>query len=389
MRAGWLAGRLAGGRNKLMAYSQQFDHPVTPVIEDSAEHSLSVIPGSTAILPCRVRNTGDIIVAWFDGQWEQVTTGTTIKSSNPRLSIQNRDPDEWNLVIKDVTAEDAQIYVCQVQFMPPSMKTVTLTVHDTPKVNKTSINHRYSFKTGSRVTIECHVSGSPPPTVTWYFYETNSTSIEEKKIKVSSSKLLDIRTADKSKDGIYRCEATNDHGQDKYEIYLEITYPPVPTITTKQVSVKENSQIRLVCKAESKPAPNFAWFHSGQNITTSKRHHVSHDTEDMEFQVVSELTIRQVEVGDSGKYTCSASNIHGREDAETLLQVIPQPGSSTASIQPKPPTPDKTVSTQNVNTIVDTETPRTDEVVSSSASCLLTTVLMYLHCSVYTIFYML
>ena len=70
--------------------------------------------------------------------------------------------------------------------------------------------------------------------------------------------------------------------------------------------------VRFVCEAEGIPNPNLSWRRESEVVETSGRISLSGN----------QLVIAQVDLLDSGTYTCIASNAAGSDSASAELNVI-------------------------------------------------------------------
>lgn len=103
-------------------------------------------------------------------------------------------------------------------------------------------------------------------------------------------------------------------------IFIFFNKPDAPVLRTNQtvVTVQEGSQVTLHCEVESVPKPDVKWqSHKGEFIETDWKHRI-HMYADNENTIVTELDIL-VEMSDSGKYICSASNEHGQSHSAISL----------------------------------------------------------------------
>ncbi|XP_046747154.1 zwei Ig domain protein zig-8-like [Diprion similis] len=90
--------------------------------------------GSTALIPCIVKNIGDSMhVSWIRrrGVQQLLTVGLTTYASDERFqAIHFQHSEDWTLQIKYVQQRDAGVYECQVSTHPPSSIFLLLQVVD-------------------------------------------------------------------------------------------------------------------------------------------------------------------------------------------------------------------------------------------------------------------
>ena len=76
----------------------------------------------------------------------------------------------------------------------------------------------------------------------------------------------------------------------------------------------------LECYVEGSPIPDMEWFRNGQKINDTDRY--SLDLHTVKEDYTLSLTIRYLEPGDFGEYTCRAENIRGHSEASISLEPL-------------------------------------------------------------------
>jgi len=94
---------------------------------------------------------------------------------------------------------------------------------------------------------------------------------------------------------------------------------PHPVIKEQEVQASTNDMVTLMCEAESMPEPHIRWFRRGAELEENTQKYFQTTFSDSETKRVSELMIMMIDKEDAGLYVCSASNKHGRNDAEVRL----------------------------------------------------------------------
>ncbi|NWV38233.1 SN protein, partial [Grantiella picta] len=182
---------------------------------------------------------------------------------------------------------------------------------------------------GTATTLSCDVPGREELTYTWY---KNSALLKE-----GSAHTLLFPAVAAGDAGYYSCRVTNGQGSDTAAaISLSVTYPPrIPTLALFQ----ETQGGRLVivsCTVDSHPPATLAIGRdgtvlatSGEQVAPSQRFGVTASPNSLR------LEIRDAGPRDSGKYGCTASNVHGNASATKVLvtraaELLIQPSAEVA-----------------------------------------------------------
>ncbi|XP_014368989.2 uncharacterized protein LOC106719215 [Papilio machaon] len=172
--------------------------------------------GSTALLPCVIRNIGDGIVSWIRRKdYHLLTVGLTTYSSDQRFqAIHLQHSEDWTLKVKFVQKRDAGIYECQVSSHPPTSIFLRLDVIEA-RAQISGPTEKY-LKPGSTLRLQCSVvqTTEAPAFVFWYHNSRMINYDLERGINVTTdpaqrlSDLL-IPAASVSHAGNYTCVPNN------------------------------------------------------------------------------------------------------------------------------------------------------------------------------------
>ncbi|CAK1589473.1 unnamed protein product [Parnassius mnemosyne] len=172
--------------------------------------------GSTALLPCVIRNIGDGIVSWIRRKdYHLLTVGLTTYSSDQRFqAIHLQHSEDWTLKVKFVQKRDAGIYECQVSSHPPTSIFLRLDVVEA-RAQISGPTEKY-LKPGSTLRLQCSVvqTTEAPAFVFWYHNSRMINYDVERGINVTTdpaqrlSDLL-IPAASVSHAGNYTCVPNN------------------------------------------------------------------------------------------------------------------------------------------------------------------------------------
>ncbi|XP_071311903.1 sialoadhesin [Agelaius tricolor] len=255
------------------------------------------------------------------GVGDTVTLSCEVGSSHPPVSGYHWYKDgvavgtERVLALPGVHREDHGRYHCEAQnalgtgVSPP----VTLRVFSA----EISASPAAEVLEGTATTLSCDVPGREghPEELTYTWFKNSAW------LKEGPAHTLLFPAVAAGDAGYYSCQVTNSQGSDTAQaISLSVTYPPrIPTLTLFQ----ETQGGRLVivrCTVDSHPPATLAIDHdgavlatSGAQVTLGQRLGVTASRNSLR------LEIRDAGPRDSGKYGCTASNVHGNASATKVL----------------------------------------------------------------------
>ncbi|NWS69843.1 TITIN protein, partial [Crotophaga sulcirostris] len=213
---------------------------------------------------------------------------------------------------------------------------------------------------GESVTLECHISGHPQPTVTWYRedYKIESSMDFQITFKAGLARLV-IREAFAEDSGRFTCTATNKAGSVSTSCHLhvkvseeietretisektvteekryvetkdivmedvsaaaeEVSGEPMPPFFIRKPIVHkliEGGSIIFECQVGGNPKPHVYWKKGGVPLTTGYRYKVSYKRETGECKLEISMTFAD----DAGEYTIVVRNKHGEASATVSL----------------------------------------------------------------------
>ncbi|NXK97014.1 HMCN1 protein, partial [Formicarius rufipectus] len=161
------------------------------------------------------------------------------------------------------------------------------------------------------IVLPCEATGTPRPVITWQKEGINIITSGSSFVLLPSGSLQVARAAVEHA-GTYMCVAQNPAGTALGKIKLKVQVPPVIKPHLKEYVVLVDQSVTLQCEAEGSPGPEISWHKDGQQILESLRRRVLSS---------GALQLVFVQPGDSGRYTCTATNPAGSSSASAELTV--------------------------------------------------------------------
>ncbi|XP_072156554.1 roundabout homolog 1 isoform X2 [Bemisia tabaci] len=232
--------------------------------------------------------------------------------------------DDKSLRIESVTPADEGVYVCSAENLVGTISaSAPLIVHSPPTFKKSPQDQKVGLN--GIVNFECLASGNPPPSVFWtkegsqlLMFPGNSYG----HMLVSSDGTLRIQGVQKEDAGFLVCSALSVAGSTTARAFLQVTSvedvpPPIVEIGPSNQTLPLQSVATLPCQARGTPPPQIRWYKDGSSVSASSRVSISS---------TGTLQIDNLEPGDSGLYTCTASSESGETSWSASLSVEKTPG---------------------------------------------------------------
>ncbi|XP_030008692.1 cell adhesion molecule-related/down-regulated by oncogenes isoform X2 [Sphaeramia orbicularis] len=277
--------------------------------EEGRRRTLSVREGSTALIECRLPHS--------------------IPPALPRLRVRGEwieeSTDDYlvlpsgNLQIISVSSQHQGMYKCGA-YNPVTRETV-MQPHGTKisiKYSETSSPARVIYPSApvtltvqqsQPLTLECVVSGSPPPMAKWF---KNSKEVTLGPSLKRQHNNLAFATVTKSDGGSYTCAAETEQGIITSASYTVNVLEPVSIIEGLTDQIKHpGSSAQFTCVAKGNPAPNVTWMFNAESITPSQRFQISG----------ASLVVTDVTPQDEGVYQCLLDNGIGVAQSYCMMSV--------------------------------------------------------------------
>ncbi|XP_044183737.1 hemicentin-2-like isoform X3 [Acropora millepora] len=160
-------------------------------------------------------------------------------------------------------------------------------------------------------SFQCSVSGNPKPVSTWSKLEGKS----EKILSATTDSKLILLNAAGSDSGVYKCSASNILGQAQAPVRLLVNVQPRISLNPGPRYAIEGSTFTLpICQVTGYPTPVVTWRKLSGHLPLGRVRYNN-----------SALQISQVRKEDSDTYTCSAKNLLGKAEKNTLFVVVSLP----------------------------------------------------------------
>ena len=141
----------------------------------------------------------------------------------------------------------------------------------------------------------CHVTGFPPPKITWV--KTHDNIVQARAVVKDGQ--LSIINAQKKDSGLYKCQASNHLGHDSSVTQLNIVELPHFTVSPPaQLEMSTMQNITVRCQAAGDPRPTVTWTKENGELPAGRS----------KVSVDGTLEIWNPKLEDSGRYTCVASS---------------------------------------------------------------------------------
>ncbi|XP_067138324.1 nephrin-like isoform X3 [Centruroides vittatus] len=257
------------------------------------------------------------ITWWKDGFLVLGTPDGVFDAPNGGKSVRNL------LHLNVTSSDDGAVYTCQATnhlLQQSAHDAVTLNVLYKPEFPESFSLQTYDVIEGETTIINLTAQANPSSiTYSWTTGGNVVPSVEDAdntKYRIFAvGPLLHINGAKRDDGGAYSCEATNEEGTNKITIQVNVHRGAKITRITEIVTVDQGDNAFLECVADANPITD-------DLITWSRSDFDMIRTQQRAEGGKSYLTVYNVSRDDSGKFTCTANNGVGTEDAKTAILVV-------------------------------------------------------------------
>uniref|UniRef100_A0A3B3HXL7 Ig-like domain-containing protein n=1 Tax=Oryzias latipes TaxID=8090 RepID=A0A3B3HXL7_ORYLA len=174
-----------------------------------------------------------------------------------------------------------------------------------------SVTASISVTAGNSATLENTITGSPELSVKWFKDGKEIISGHKYKVKLKEhSALLKILTSEQGDTGDYTMVVSNKVGQDKCTSSV--------TGFNNDIVLQEAESIGSSAVFECEVSPSTAitsWMKDGTNLRESPKHKFTSDGKDRKLNIID------VQLSDTGEYTCVAKNAGKEISSDYTIEV--------------------------------------------------------------------
>ncbi|XP_072094472.1 roundabout homolog 3 isoform X5 [Mobula birostris] len=270
-----------------------------------APSDVVVAAGEPAVMECLPpRGHPEPTISWKKNN-------VRINDKEERITIRG-----GKLMISNTRKSDAGMYVCVATNMvgERDSEPADLVVFERPTFIKRPVNQ--VVLADDTVDFHCEVHGDPVPTTRWRKEEGE---LPRERFEIQPDNSLRLVRVSSEDEGTYTCIAENTVGNVEFSGTLTVHVPPQITVRPRDQIVAQGRSVTFLCETKGNPPPAVFWQKEGSQILLFP----SQPQPLGRFSVSpkGELTITDVQSGDSGYYMCQAISVAGSILSKALLEV--------------------------------------------------------------------
>ncbi|XP_042656126.1 neurofascin isoform X22 [Tyto alba] len=264
--------------------------------------SQMVLRGVDLLLECIASGVPAPDIMWYKKGGELPAGKTKLENFNKALRISN------------VSEEDSGEYFCLASNKMGSIRhTISVRVKAAPYWLDEPQN--LILAPGEDGRLVCRANGNPKPAIQWL---VNGEPIEASPPNPSrevSGDTIVFRDTQIGSSAVYQCNASNEHGYLLANAFVSVLDVPPRILAPRNqlIRVIQNNRTQLDCPFFGSPIPTLRWFKNGQGNTLDGGNYKAHENGSLEMNMARKE--------DQGIYTCVATNILGKAEAQVRLEV--------------------------------------------------------------------
>ncbi|XP_065554572.1 neurofascin isoform X11 [Lathamus discolor] len=264
--------------------------------------SQMVLRGVDLLLECIASGVPAPDIMWYKKGGELPVGKTKLENFNKALRISN------------VSEEDSGEYFCLASNKMGSIRhTISVRVKAAPYWLDEPQN--LILAPGEDGRLVCRANGNPKPAIQWL---VNGEPIEGSPPNPSREVAGDtivFRDTQIGSSAVYQCNASNEHGYLLANAFVSVLDVPPRILAPRNQLIKviQNNRTLLDCPFFGSPIPTLRWFKNGQGNTLDGGNYKAHENGSLEMEMARKE--------DQGIYTCVATNILGKAEAQVRLEV--------------------------------------------------------------------
>ncbi|XP_009956107.1 PREDICTED: neurofascin isoform X2 [Leptosomus discolor] len=266
--------------------------------------SQMVLRGVDLLLECIASGVPAPDIMWYKKGGELPAGKTKLENFNKALRISN------------VSEEDSGEYFCLASNKMGSIRhTISVRVKAAPYWLDEPQN--LILAPGEDGRLVCRANGNPKPAIQWLgggsalCFEASPPNPSR---EVSGDTIV-FRDTQIGSSAVYQCNASNEHGYLLANAFVSVLDVPPRILAPRNQLIKviQNNRTRLDCPFFGSPIPTLRWFKNGQGNTLDGGNYKAHENGSLEMNMARKE--------DQGIYTCVATNILGKAEAQVRLEV--------------------------------------------------------------------
>ncbi|XP_043532778.1 roundabout homolog 3 isoform X5 [Chiloscyllium plagiosum] len=224
------------------------------------------------------------------------------------------------LMISNTRKADAGMYVCVATNMvgERDSEPADLVVFERPTFIKRPINQ--VVLVDDTVDFHCEVHGDPVPTTRWRKEEGE---LPRGRFEIQADNSLRLARVGSEDEGTYTCIAENSVGKVEFSgtltVHVGPFMPPQIVVRPRDQIVAQGRSVIFLCETKGNPPPAVFWQKEGSQILLFPSQ--AQPLGRFSVSPKGELTITDVQSGDSGYYMCQAISVAGSILSKALLEV--------------------------------------------------------------------